>query len=416
MTHSTLPPHSTSDVAAACQTWRNARLLTLSALALLLTGAGVRTYLNVAHAKSVQAQSAHNAQRTVLVTQARPGQGNRTIALPATLRGQSEVALYARTNGYVKSWTKDIGDTVRKGEVLAIIDTPEVDQDLAQAKANQAQIKARLALTQSSLTRWESLRGRDAVSQQEVDERRAAFQQAQADLAASSANVRRLQQLHDFGVITSPIHGVVVKRNLEVGNLIAAGSTANTKSLYDLAQTDTLRLTVAVPQVYAHDITVGKDVSVKLLERPQSPGTGRITRIAGGMDVATRALQVEVSLDNSDKRFLPGSYVEVGLPLSGSNKAILLPPNALQFRQSGPRVAVVDADSKIRIRDIKLGRDLGRAVEVVSGLAAKETVVLNPPDTIEDGERVATRQAPDPKPEGKDKGGKAGAPEKGGKA
>lgn len=391
---------------------RRARWLALSVLALLLLGAGVRSYVNVAHAKAVQERTERTAQKSVLVTQARPEPGLRTVALPATLRGRNEVALYARTNGYVKAWTRDIGDRVKQGEVLAIIDTPEIDQDLAQAQATQAQIQARLALTQSSLVRWEGLRARDAVSQQELDERRAAHQQAQADLAASQAQVRRLQQLHDFGRITAPFDGVVVRRNVEVGNLVAAGSASNTRELFYLAQTDALRLTVAVPQVYAADVKVGKEVSVKLLERPQAPGTGRITRVSGGVDVATRSVQIEVTLDNAEQTFLPGSYVEVGLPLSGAARSLLLPPNALQFRQDGPRVAVVDADHKVSLRDIKLGRDLGRSVEVIDGLSAQDLVILNPPDTIEEGERVVAERAPEPKPAGKatqaDKGGKGG--------
>lgn len=388
-------------------TLRRARWIGLSVLALLLAGACVRTYINVAHARAVQDRTERNAQKSVLFTQARPGQGGRTVALPATLRGRNEVALYARTNGYVKAWTKDIGDRVRRGDVLALIDTPEIDQDLAQAQATLEQIKARLALTQSSLARWEGLRARDAVSQQELDERRAAHQQAQADLAASQANVRRLQQLHDFGRITAPFDGVVVRRNVEVGNLVAAGSAGTTRELFYLAQTDALRLTVAVPQVYAADVAVGKAVSVKLLERPQAPVQGRITRVSGGVDVATRSVQVEVTLAPAAQAFLPGSYVEVALPLSGAARALLLPPNALQFRQDGPRVAVVDADNKVGIREIKLGRDLGRSVEVLDGLSAQDRVILNPPDTIEEGERVLAQRAPDPKPAGKDnKGGK----------
>lgn len=398
-----------------------ARLIGLIALALLLSGAGVRTYFNAAHAKAVQDRTERSATRTVLFTQAKPGQNKRTVALPATLRGRNEAAIYARTNGYVKTWTKDIGDKVQKGDLLATIDTPEVDQDLAQAKATMEQIKARLALTQSSLTRWEGLRQRDAVSQQELDERRAAHQQAQADLAASQANVRRLQQLHDFGRITAPFDGVVVRRHVEVGALVAAGSAANTKELFYLAQTDALRLTVSIPQVYASDVAVGKEVSVKLLERPASPGTGRITRVSGGVDVATRSVQVEVSLDNTQGDFLPGAYVEVGLPLSGASGVLLLPPNTLQFRADGARVAVVGPDSKVYLRDIQLGRDLGRAVEVVAGISSKDAVILNPADTIEEGELVVAQKAPDEKPQkkaGKEAEGTASKPRsaKGGKA
>lgn len=374
---------------------RQARWIGLTALALLLAGAGVRTYVNAAQARSVADLTERSALKSVLTTQAQAGKGLRTVALPATLRGRNEAALYARTNGYVRSWTKDIGDRVSKGDLLAIIDTPEVDQDLAQAQATLEQIKARLALTQSSLARWEGLRERDAVSQQELDERRAAHQQALADVAASQANVRRLQQLHDFGRITAPFDGVVVRRNVEVGALVAAGSAGSTKELFYLAQSDGLRLTVAIPQVYAADVAVGKAVSVKLLERPNAPETGEITRVSGGVDVATRSVQVEVTLNNKDGAFLPGAYVEVSLPLSGAARTLLISPNALQFRKDGPRVAVVGEGNKVALRDVKLGRDLGRAVEVISGITAKDQVVLNPPDTLEEGERVIAQKAPE---------------------
>ncbi len=395
---------------------QRARRIALVALALLLGGAGVRTYVNSVHAKAIQSATEEGAVNQVLVTHARSGQGQRTVALPATLRGQNEAAIYARTNGYLRSWHKDIGDTVKKGDLLAVIDTPEVDQDLAQAKATQEQIKARLALTQSSLARWEGLRQRDAVSQQELDERRAAQQQAQADLNASKANVQRLQQLHDFGRITAPFSGVVVRRNVEVGALVAAGSATNTKELFYLAQTDDLRLTVAVPQAYAGDVAIGKEVSIKLLEKPTAPVKGQIKRVSGGIDVATRSVQVEVSLPNKDGKLLPGSYVEVSLTLSGSAKALLLPPNTLQFRQDGPRVAVVGEGGKVSIKQVKLGRDLGKQVEVLSGITPKDAVVLNPHDTIVEGERVNAKDAPpEPKPPGAE-GGASKAEGKGGKA
>ena len=376
------------------QAVRCARLLGLSLLTLLLSAAGVRAWFNAAHARAVADATRSQATPTVLVTHPRPAKAQRDIALPATLRGRNEAAIYARTNGYIKAWKKDLGDVVRQGDVLALIDTPEIDQDLSQAKANQAQIKARLALAQTTLTRWEGLRQRDAVSQQEVDERRAALQQAEADLAASQANVRRLQQLHDFGVITAPFDGVVVKRSAEVGALVAAGSGTTTRALYDLAQIDHLRLTVSVPQVFASDVQVGKEVSIKLLERPQAPFKGTVSRLSGGIDVATRSLLVEVELTNQDGALLPGAYVEVSLPLAGTPKALLLPPNTLQFRQDGARVAVVGEGGRLSLRPVKLGRDLGRAVEVVSGLSPKDMVVLNPHDTIQDGLVVKTRELP----------------------
>lgn len=385
---------------------RRATRVAVMALALLLGGAGVRTYFNAVHARSVDEATQVNAVRTLLVTHARPGPGQRSVTLPATLRGAREAAIYARTNGYVLAWKKDIGEKVRKGDVLVLIDTPEVDQDLAQAQAAQDQIRARLSLAQTSLQRWEGLRQRDAVSAQELDERRAALQQAQADLAASQANVRRLQQLHDFGRITAPFDGVVVRRNVEVGALVASGSATNTRTLYDLAQTDTLRLSVAVPQAYSGDVAVGKEVSIKLLERANAGFKGKVSRVAGGVDTATRSVQVEVEVPNPDGQLLPGAYVEATLPLSGNKGALLLTPNALQFRQDGPRVATV-VGGRVEFKQIKVGKDLGRAVEVIAGLSPKDVVVLNPHDTLEDGEKVRTQEAPPDKEPTKDaaKGG-----------
>ncbi|MDO9237278.1 MAG: efflux RND transporter periplasmic adaptor subunit [Aquabacterium sp.] len=409
MSHPTPSLETDLPVAGHAGPVSRARKLTLVALALLLGGAGVRTYVNAVHAKSVASSTQENAMTTVLFTYPKAGQGQRTVALPATLRGLNEAAIYARTNGYVRAWKKDIGDKVKKSDLLAIIDTPEVDQDLAQAKAAQEQVKARLALTQSSLQRWEGLRQRDAVSQQELDERRAAQQQAQADLAASHANVKRLQQLHDFGRITAPFDGVVVRRNVEVGALVASGSAINTKEMFYLAQTDSLRLTVAVPQTYVGDVVTGKEVTIKLIEKPNAPFKGTITRVSGGVDVATRSVLVEVALPNKEGKLLPGTYVEVALPLSGSAKALLVPPNTLQFRQDGPRVAVVGEGDKISLRQVKLGRDLGRAVEVISGLSPKDQVVLNPHDTFEEGLRVAKREAP-PEPKPQQAGGGASKP------
>jgi multidrug efflux system membrane fusion protein len=401
--HSDTAPHAAA-LPTGRPSLRRARQIGVLAVLLLLGGAGTRAYVNAVHAASVARATEQQAVRTVLTTQAKPGQGLRTVALPATLRGENEAAIHARTNGYVRAWKKDIGDKVKRGDVLALIDTPEIDQELAQAQATLEQVKARLALTTSSLARWENLRERDAVSAQELEERRAARQQAQADLAAAQANVRRLQQLHDFGRITAPFDGVVVRRNVEVGALVASGSASTTKELFYLAQTDALRLTVAVPQAYAADVSVGKEVGVRLLEKPNMPLKGEVTRVAGGIDVSTRSVLVEVALPNQDGKLIPGAYVEVSLPLSGANRVLTLPPNTLQFRQDGPRVAVVEEGGTVVLKPVKLGRDMGRAVEVLSGIGPKDVVVLNPYDTILDGEKVAARAAPpEPSPAGKTK-------------
>lgn len=363
-------------------------------LAVLLLAGGARTWVNAEQARAVRAGTEAAAVRSVLFIRPEVARGERTLTLPATLRGRQEAAIHARTNGYVKAWKKDIGDRVKQGEVLALIDTPDVDQDLAQTRATRQQIEARLELTRTSLARWESLRGSNAVSQQELDERRSAFQAAQADLAAARASVQRLEALQQFGRIVAPFDGVVVRRHVEVGALVAAGSATANRELYYLAQDDVLRLTVAVPQSHLDGVKVGQSVSLRLLERPQLKLAGMVRRVAGGIDAATRSAQVEVEVPNAGGQLKPGGYVEVGLELAGAGPTLFVPPTAVQFRQDGPRVAVLSEDQSLSLRPVKLGRDLGRSVEVIEGLSADEAVVLNPPDTIQAGERVRASEAP----------------------
>jgi RND family efflux transporter MFP subunit len=359
----------------------------------LLAGAA-RTHVNSVHATAIAQETRQNAVRAVLFAQPELAKGQRSLALPATLRGAQESPVHARTSGYVRSLHKDIGDRVRQGELLATLDTPEVDQDLAQARASVQQVQARLTLSQTSLSRVESLRNSDAVSQQELDERRAAFQSAQADLASARANVQRLEALQRFGRIVAPFDGVVVRRGVEVGALVAAGSATTNRELFYLAHDQALRLTVAVPQGFIEGVKVGQEVGLKLAERPQAKLTGQVQRIAGGLDAATRSVQVEVAVDNRDGKLKPGGYVEVAWQLSGAKPTLLLPPTAFQFRQDGPRVAVISADQTLSLQPVKLGRDLGKAIEVVEGLDEGQAVVLNPPDTIQAGEKVRAKEAP----------------------
>jgi RND family efflux transporter MFP subunit len=366
----------------------------LAALLLLAGGASLRTYLHLAQARQLDDTTQAQAVRSVITTRAKPSPVQRDITLPATLRGATEAAVYARTSGYLQRWTRDIGEPVRKGELLAVIDTPEVDQDLAQALAGREQIKARLALAASSLGRWEGLRERDAVSQQELDERRAAHQQATADLASAEAQIRRLQQLQGFNRITAPFDGVVVRREVDTGALVSAGSGNATRELFYIARTNPLKLTVAVPQAYASGVRVGQQVDVRLIEQGAQTIKGTVARSAGAIDAATRSMQVEVELPNKEGHLLPGAYAEVSVPLKGSGAGGLsLPPQVLQFRQDGPRVAVVTAAGTIDLRTVKLGRDFGRSIEVLSGITVSDAVVLNPPDAIEQGETVLAREA-----------------------
>ncbi len=389
MSHDTaLPAADISSTPANRRLVRRTGWVVSALLLALLAGAGLRVYASSKQSRSLADTTARQALRSVTVGLAAPDEGRRTLALPGTLRGANEAAIYARTTGYLKRWTKDIGDTVKQGELLAVIDAPETEQELLQARALRSQVLARQGLAESSLARWQGLRARDAVSQQELDERAAAVRQAQADLAAANANIRRLEELRSFQRVVAPFDGVVVRRNAEVGMLVGAGTSGNARELFHLAQLDPLRVSVAVPQTYAADVRIGQEVSLRLIERPGAPLRGKVARTAGAVDPDSRAMNVEIELANPGGKLLAGAYVEAGFSARSGPGRLLVPSSALQFRQDGPRLAVVDGDSRIALRNVKLGRDLGRNVEVLAGLDANDRFVLNPADSLEAGENV----------------------------
>ena len=257
---------------------------------------------------------------------------------------QSPIA--ARASGYLKRWTKDIGSRVAKGELLAEIDAPEIDQQLSQAIAARQQASSSLALAKSTMERWEALRKKDAVSQQELDERRSGDAQARANLAAAEANVERLRQLEGFKRVVAPFAGVITRRNVDVGDLIDAGGGAG-RAMFLLAQTDPLRVYVNVPQTYAQLVKPGQEVTVTQSELLGQTFRGEVARTAASIDAATRTMQIEVTLPNRDGALMPGAYVQVLLPLQAS-RALTIPTNALMIRGEGMRVAVVDTESRIQ--------------------------------------------------------------------
>jgi len=309
------------------------------------------------------------------------------IELPGSLQGFVEAPIYARTNGYLLKWYKDIGSSVNKGDVLAVLDTPEVDQQLIQAEASRSQADTTMALALSSVTRWEQLRLRDVVSQQELDERRSAYDQSKANVAAITAEVQRLNELVSFKKIVAPFQGKITKRNIDVGDLISSSSLDSAHALFTLSQIEKLRLYVSVPQTYAEKISVGQQVTVIQPEMPDRRFIGKIDRTAGAIDKDTRTMQVEVILDNKSGNLFPGAYVKVLLPIKPSNKFII-PANTILFRAEGASVAIVDDNNNVTIKSIKIGQDFGKKVEVVSGVTAEDRLVLNPSDSLETGDRV----------------------------
>jgi len=310
------------------------------------------------------------------------------LVLPAQLQPYVDSPIFARTNGYLLRWNKDIGSRVTKGELLAEIDTPEVDQELMQAKAARQQTEAQLSLAKSTAERWTNLRKTDSVSQQEADQQVSAYAQAQANFAAADANVRRLQQLESFKRVYAPISGVLTSRNTDVGALITAGSGGQTRPLFNIAQVDPLRVFVSVPQMNAPSIRAGLPAYIELREFPGQKFSGKVVRTADAIDLATRTLLTEIDVPNPGNRLLPGSYAEVHFAVPIPTTRMSVPVNTILFRPEGPRVAVVGPDHKIRLKAISIGRDFGTRIEILSGLDANDQIVLNPADSIEEGQEV----------------------------
>jgi len=363
--------------------------LLIGAVLLVLITAGVVTFLNRksetdALAKETEAVSVP----TVAVVQPQAEPGNDELVLPGNLQAFIESPIFARTNGYLLRWYKDMGSKVEKGELLAAIDTPEVDQELSQARASREQIKAALGLAKISTDRWANLLKSDSVSQQEADQQASGYQQALANLAAADANVRRLEELESFKNVYAPFSGVLTRRNVDPGALINSGAQAAGRELFDIARVDPLRVYVSVPQAYAPNIKAGMKANVTLQEFPGQKFVGTVVRTAEAIDLATRTLNTEVDVPNKDGKLLPGSFGQVHFATGTSVPRITIPVNAMLFRAEGAQVAVVDKDGKVHLRPISIGRDFGATLEILGGLDVSDQIIINPSDSLEEGQKV----------------------------
>ena len=369
---------------------RRTRIAVLIVLALLAVGAARTVFVRMANARALEASSTELAKQYVKTALPQTAAAGQTLALPGTLQGFVQSPISARASGYLKRWTKDIGSQVQKGELLAEIETPEIDQQLSQAIAARQQAASSLDLAKSTVARWENLRKKDVVSQQDLDERRSGLAQATANVAAADANVQRLRQTEGFKRIVAPFAGVITRRNVDVGDLIDAGGT---RPLFLLAQTDPLRVYINVPQAYAQLVKAGQPVVVTQAELRGQRFKGEVARTSGAIDTATRMMQVEVSLPNREGLLLPGAYVQVSLPLAAS-RALSVPANALLFRAEGTRVATVDAEGRVRLRTIQVGRNYGETVEVLDGITAGDRLIVNPSDSLAEGDVVTVAKEP----------------------
>jgi RND family efflux transporter MFP subunit len=357
-------------------------LLVVVALALAFWGISTR-----AKALSVVTRETRElAVPTVSVLKADRGAPQQEIVLPGNMQAFTDAPIYARTNGYLRRWYADLGARVRAGQVLADIDTPEIDQQLEQARADLATAEANARLAQSTAERYRDLIKTDSVSKQDLDNANGNLEAKATAVTSARANLRRLEQLHAFGRITAPFDGVVTARNTDVGALIDSGS--NAKELFHVAAVHRLRVFVSVPQIYSQAARAGIKADLTLTEFPGRTFSGTLARTAQSIDVASRTLLTEIDVENPKAELLPGSYAEVHLKLPTSASTLKLPVNAVMFRTEGVRVAVVEPDGRVALRPVTLGRDFGSSVEVVSGITGDEQIVANPPDSIEDGQTV----------------------------
>lgn len=321
--------------------------------------------------------------RTVTVTNATRLASSVQLALPGDVRAFEETKIYARADGYLLKWNSDIGAKVEAGQVLAEIDTPELDQELNQSRAALAQVQANLVLARSSAERWQRLLKDRAVSQQEVDEKTSALAAREADVKAAEAAVARLEKLSSFKEVRAPFAGTITRRHVDTGALIRAGGNAS--ALFDLAQTDTLRVQVNVPQAYLRDIAIGSTVAIAVAEYPGRAFPGKVLRTSGAFDATTRTMLTEIEVPNRNGELFPGIHVDVQLTLAQANPPIVVPARAVIIRGEGLQVAEVDDANAIRLQKVQAGRDLGRTVEIVSGLSDGARIVTNPTDTLVEG-------------------------------
>jgi RND family efflux transporter MFP subunit len=368
-------------------------------IALAVASAAVLTLLaygmwsRVRAGKKLGAETSQLAVTTVSVVSPKQTTPAQEIILPGNVQPFISSPIYARTNGYLKNWYADIGAHVKQGQLLAVIDAPEVDQQLAQSLSNLNTAKANLALAEITKNRYEGLIKTNAVAQQDVDNAVGSYKANLAIVDADEANVKQLQALQGFEKIYAPFDGVVTARNTDIGDLIDSGSAGGVKTdMFHIAQPGTLRVYVNVPEEYSQGVKVGMTANLALAEFPGRIFQGKLVRTADAINVTTRTLLIEVDVQNPTGTLLTGSYAEVHLQVPTSASTYLIPVNTLLFRTEGLRVGIVK-DGKVELSAVTPGHDFGDQIEVVSGLKANDQVIVNPPDSIVSGQQVQVVQA-----------------------
>lgn len=343
---------------------------------------------NLFHVREVEKTTKNAELLPVILTQPQMGSPDIDLILPGNVLPNAETPIFARTDGYVKRWLVDIGTPVKQGQLLAEIDSPEVDQQYDQAEAAVAQAAANLKLSQDTAQRWKYLLQKSSVSQQETEEKQKEMEASVANLNQAKANLGRLEKMKSFERVVAPFDGVVTMRKVNVGDLINSGSGVAKSEMFHITQDNLLRVYVNVPETYASQVKVGQKANVKLASMPGQVIEGKIVNTAGAIDQQSRTLLVEVQVDNSARKYLAGGYATVDFPLHLAKPILILPVNALLFRPEGTQVGVVGNDHTVKLKKIEIGKDFGTTVEVVKGLEATEQVIVNPADSIREGDKV----------------------------
>jgi len=373
--------------------YRTAILVAAAALAALALMIYSGIHSRAAAESRLKQRTEEAAIPTVSVVFPREGAPTQEIVLPGNTQAFSDAPIYARTSGYLKRWYFDIGAHVQKGQLLAEIETPEVDQQLQQAQADLHTAQANLNIAKITASRWQDLVSTGSVSQQETDQAVSNLSAVKAAAESSAANVRRLEQLQSFEKIYAPFDGIITARNTDIGALIDAGASTQPRELFHITAIRTLRVYVSVPEVYSRAARSGAPASLTLDEFPRQTFHGTLVRNANSIDIASRTLLVEVDVDNPTGQLLPGAYVFVHLKLPDETRSVTVPSNTLIFRKEGLQVALVRND-KAELVPVKIGRDYGNTVEIVSGLQPTDPIIVDPSDSLIAGMPVRLNNQP----------------------
>jgi RND family efflux transporter MFP subunit len=366
--------------------WALIALLAGGAIGLGLTiRAGLASRANAD--ASLKRETRDAALSSVTVVHPKPSTASEELTLPGNMQAFMATPIYARTSGYLKKWYFDIGSHVKAGDLLAEIETPEIDRQLDQARADLATAQANLRLAETTAERYQSLLKSESVSRQDVEDKVGDLQAKRAIVDSATYNVRRLEETQRFQKVYAPFDGAITTRNVDTGALIDAGANSPGKELFDLAATGRLRVYVNVPQTYSRTATPGRPADLTLAEFPGRHFRGAITRTSDAIDPASRTLLTEVDVDNASGELLPGAYVSVHFQLGGQTPAVILPANTLIFRAEGLRVAVV-RNGRVELAPVTPGRDFGNEMEVVSGVTTQDEVIENPSDSLTAGTPV----------------------------